>query len=172
MNYTLIRAKKRTLSLQVNRAGEVVARAPLYMPKFLIDQFVKQKSVWISKRLVELKKPKSAPIAHFTVSELTNYIKQEVDEYSQKMGLKPAGLRFTEVNSYWGTCSPKMILSFNLALRFTPARAVTYVVVHELAHLRWRGHGKRFWELVSKHCPETRELRKILRGVRLDASSD
>ncbi len=162
MQYTLIRAKKRTLSLQVNRQGIVIARAPLYMPKFLIDQFVNQKTAWINKRLLEIKKPLPARTAKFTKEELKEYIKSEVDKYAGVMQLKPKGLRFSEVSSYWGTCSPKDVLSFNLALRFAPRSAVTYVVVHELAHLKWRGHGKRFWDLVYKHCPKAKESRKLL----------
>ncbi len=165
MQYTLIRARKRTLSLQINRSGELVARAPLFMPKFLIDRFIDQKSTWVKKRLAELKKPHPPKVEHFAESELKSYIKKQLVIYSNILGLKTSGLRFTNVNSYWGTCSPTGILSFNLALRFAPKEAVMYVVVHELAHLRWRGHGKRFWDLVHKTYPQTNEMRTLLRHI-------
>ena len=165
MKYTLIRARKRTLSLQINRAGELVARAPLFMPKFLIDRFIDQKSGWVQKRLAEIKKPQPPKVEHFSEAELKTYIKSQIRVYSSKMDLKHSGLRFTNVNSYWGTCAPTGVLSFNLALRYAPKEAVTYVVVHELAHLRWRGHGKRFWELVRKTYPQTNEMRAILRQI-------
>lgn len=165
MEYTLIRARKRTLSLQVNARGELIARAPYLMPKFLIDRFVDQKSGWVAKRLKELAKPRDPRVEHFSENELKKYIAQEIKVYREQMGVNPTGLRFTHVNSYWGTCAPSGVLSFNLALRFTPASAVSYVVVHELAHLRWKGHGKRFWDMVTKYYPQTSEMRKLLRSI-------
>lgn len=145
--------------------GEVIARAPLYMPKFLIDRFVNEKSAWVEKRILEMSKPKLAKVEHFTESSLKIFIEQEIEVYSKKMGLYPSGIRYTNVRSYWGTCGPTGLLSFNMALCYTPAGAVSYVVVHELTHLKWRGHGKRFWDMVAKHYPETKEMRTILRKI-------
>lgn len=165
MEYRLIRARKRTLSLQVNGAGEVIARAPLYLPKFLIDKFVRDKSAWIVKRLTELAKPVSPRVQHFTENELKTFIHREVKKYLAHMQLVSHGIRFTHVRSYWGTCAPSGVLSFNLALRFTPKSVVSYVVVHELAHLRWKGHGTRFWNLVTKTCPQATAMRAHLRAI-------
>lgn len=165
MQYTLIRARKRTLSLQVNGAGELIARAPLLMPKFFIDQFVRTKSAWINQKLADLQKPRARRTRHFSEVSLKSYIKREITKYSHLMKLKPSGLRFTQVRSYWGTCAPSGILSFNLSLCFVPQSAVSYVVVHELAHLRWRGHGPRFWDMVKKYYPETKKARQILRHI-------
>ncbi|MFH1244710.1 MAG: YgjP-like metallopeptidase domain-containing protein [bacterium] len=165
MNYTLIRARKRTLSLQVTRAGEVIARAPLYYPKFLIDRFVESKSRWITKRRAELMRPLTPPATHFTPNELQDFIRQQVSHYGAIMHLTPHSLRFTRVHSYWGTCSPTGVLSFNLALCTIPPEAVTYVVVHELAHLRWKGHGHSFWKMVTQYYPHTQEMRKLLRSL-------
>jgi predicted metal-dependent hydrolase len=165
MEYTLIRAHKRSLSLQVSPQGEVIARAPYLMPKFMIDRFVTAKAGWINKRLAELHQPTTPRVEHFSVPALKRYLESEIAHYSAVMGLTPTGLRFTQVSSYWGTCAPSGVLSFNLALRFTPPAAVSYVVVHELAHLRWKGHGKRFWDMVEKYYPKTREMRAVLRKI-------
>lgn len=165
MQYTLIRAHKRTLSLQVNGAGELIARAPYLMPKILIDRFVKEKSAWVEKRIKEMAKPVDPKVEHFTESELKKYIEAEVKKYSVIMGLYPTGLRFTHVHTYWGTCAPSGLLSFNLALCYTPKGCVSYVVVHEIAHLRWRGHGKRFWDMVTKYYPDTKNARSVLRKI-------
>ncbi len=163
MQYTLIRARKRTLSLQINATGELIVRAPLLLPKFFIDQFVRAKSAWIAKRLDDLQKPRRRRIRHFSETQLKQYVEREIKKYSDLMGLKPADLRFTRVRSYWGTCAPSGILSFNLSLCFVPKEAVTYVVVHELAHLRYRGHGMRFWQLVNQTYPPAPAMRRLLR---------
>ena len=163
MSYNLIRARRRTLSLQVNQVGEVVARAPLYYPKFLIDRFINEKSAWISKRRVELARPAPTPTEYLTIDQLQAFVHEQVAHYQEIMRLTPSSIRFTRVTSYWGTCSPTGILSFNLNLRFAPPEAVIYVVVHELAHLRYRGHGKRFWQLVNQTYPKAKNMRHLLR---------
>jgi predicted metal-dependent hydrolase len=43
----LIRSRRRTLSLEINKDAELVVRAPLYMPEMQIEHFVTEKSQWI-----------------------------------------------------------------------------------------------------------------------------
>jgi len=38
-----------------------------------------------------------------------------------------------------------------------------YVIVHELAHSRYKSHGPRFWGEVGKVLPDYRERRKWLK---------
>jgi len=163
VEYTLKRSRRRTLALQVNREGELVVHAPLLYPKFLIDQFVSSKERWVSKRRIELLRPQPTPTAILSIEELKDYINAQVKYYKDLMHLYPQGIRFTQVHSYWGTCNPKGVLSFNLSLRFTTLDAIKYVVVHELAHLRYRGHGVRFWQLVNATFPQANEMRRLLR---------
>lgn len=164
--YKLIRSKRRwhSASLQVTRVGELIVRAPLYMPKFVIDQFVKNHDKWIAKRLKVISKPQVPLIKYFSSqAELISFIESQVALHSQKLGLYPRLLKYKNVKTYWGSCSPSSVISFNLHLMYTPKEAVEYVVVHELCHLKWRGHGERFWELIKKTYPKTVAMRKLLR---------
>lgn len=161
--YTLIRSVRRTVSLQVKGGGEVVVRAPHLYPKYLIDRFVESKSKWLEKKIKEQAKPKITPTPFCTESELKELIQKHITHYASLMSLTPQSIRFTHVRTYWGSCGPTGIISFNLKLVETSPEAVEYVVVHELAHLRWRGHGVRFWELVKKFYPKTDEIRRSLR---------
>ncbi len=161
--YTLIRSLRSTVSLQLKRGGEVVVRAPHLYPKYLIDRFVESKSKWLDKRLNEQAKTRVEPREFCTEDELKVLIKKHIAHYSAIMSLTPRSLRFTHVRTYWGSCGPTGIISFNLKLVETSHDAVEYVVVHELAHLRWRGHGVRFWDLVNKHYPRANEIRHTLR---------
>lgn len=161
--YTLIRSLRSTVSLQVKRGGEVVVRAPHLYPKYLIDRFVESKAKWLEKRLNEQSKPKSTPIPFCTEDQLKILIQKHIAHYSSLMSLTARSLRYTHVRTYWGSCSPTGVISFNLRLVETSPDAVEYVVVHELAHLRWRGHGVRFWDLVKKYYPQVNKIKKELR---------
>lgn len=141
----------------------MVVRAPHLYPKYLIDKFVESKSKWLAKRLNEQAKTRVKPTPFCTEEELKELIKKLVTSYSSVMSLTPRSLRFTHVRTYWGSCGQTGVISFNLKLVETSPAAVEYVVVHELAHLRWRGHGVRFWDLVNKHYPQANEIRRTLR---------
>ncbi len=44
----------RSLRLSVNKSGQVIVSAPAFAPNFLIEKFVHEHSVWISKRQAEI----------------------------------------------------------------------------------------------------------------------
>lgn len=89
--------------------------------------------------------------------------------FAPAMGVSFGRVRVKTMTSLWGSCSARGDLSFNARLLDAPPAVLDYVVVHELAHLRWRGHGRRFWDLVTRHCPEAKAHRRWLRenGARL-----
>lgn len=63
----------------------------------------------------------------------------------------------------WGSCSRSGSISLNFRLLFMPQRILDYVIVHELAHTKYRSHGPRFWALVEKVIPDHKECREWLR---------
>jgi predicted metal-dependent hydrolase len=54
----------------------------------------------------------------------------------------------------WGSLSKKGMLSLNVDLVRAPKESVTYVVVHELCHLKYHNHGKEFYRLLQKTMPD------------------
>lgn len=166
--YTIIRSKnrRRSAALSVRATGEVVVNAPWYMPKFMIDRFVEEHEKWINKRQVEINKPLAPRKKQFDSElDLQQFIEEKLQEYQPKMGLTAKGVIYKHVNTYWGSCSPTGKISFNMEMIYAPKEAVEYVVVHELAHLKHRGHGVRFWAMVNKYFPQTAAMRKALRAI-------
>ena len=47
--YRILRSKRKSLSITVDRNGEVLVRAPLRMPNSVIDRFVRERSAWITR---------------------------------------------------------------------------------------------------------------------------
>lgn len=166
--YTLIRSKKRrrSVAMKISPTGEIIVRAPVLMPKFMIDRFVREHESWIIKQKTRTAIPSLPLIPHLdSPRSLEDFIKMKVKHYSTIMNLFPARLRFRNVRSYWGSCSPAGVISFNHHLLYAPREAVEYVIVHELAHLKYRGHGIRFWDLVRKYYPRANEMRRALRQI-------
>lgn len=46
---TIIKSNRRSISIEITPNGEVVVKAPLLAPKFIINQFIKEKEEWIQK---------------------------------------------------------------------------------------------------------------------------
>lgn len=95
-----------------------------------------------------------------------------LDEESARLGLRHAGLYLRDPRSRWGSCGPDGRIMLSLRLVMAPPEVFRYVVVHELCHLRWRGHGARFWALVERQMPDYDRPYRWLRehGARLHAA--
>ncbi|MBC7364225.1 MAG: M48 family metallopeptidase [Candidatus Aminicenantes bacterium] len=74
----IIRSRRKTVALEVNRQGELVVRAPWYLPDSEIQGVIRRHRNWIEKKLAEMKqkrhlmKPKS-----FVTGERFLYLGQE-----------------------------------------------------------------------------------------------
>jgi len=64
---------------------------------------------------------------------------------------------FKNISSRWGSCSSERNLNISTRLLFAPDDILTYVCIHELAHLIEMNHSERFWQLVEKSMPEYKE---------------
>ena len=78
---------------------------------------------------------------------------QVLEEESARLGLRHAELSLRDPRSRWGSCGPDGRIMLSARLILAPAEVLRYVAVHELCHLRWRGHGPRFWSLVERQMP-------------------
>jgi predicted metal-dependent hydrolase len=68
---------------------------------------------------------------------------------AEQLGRAPARVGVRDTRSRWGSCSSTGALSFSWRLILAPPTVLDYVVAHEVAHLRHRGHGPEFWETVA-----------------------
>lgn len=75
---------------------------------------------------------------------------------------KVARVSVRDTRTRWGSCSATGNLCFSWRLIFAPEAVLDYVVAHEVAHLVHMNHGKRFWRLVERLCPDAERHRAWL----------
>jgi len=93
--------------------------------------------------------------------QLARRLEDRVAVWSRITGLLPASWQIRNMKSRWGTCNPtSRRLCFSLQLVSRRPEFLEYVVLHELAHLRVRNHGKDFQALLSRYMPSWRMLKK------------
>ena len=86
-----------------------------------------------------------------------------VERYAEKMQCQPSKLSYRHNKTRWGSCSAKNALSLNTRLMMLPHPMITYIVIHELAHIRHKNHSSAFWQFVALYCPDYKELRRNMR---------
>lgn len=168
--YKLIRSKRKTLCLQIGDDLTLIARAPMRMPKAEIEAFIEQKSDWIDKA-TELKRRQneqhptqlSNDDMQCLIEKAKTLLPPRIEYYSKIMGLKPTGVKITAAKKRFGSCSGKNSICFSLFLMQYPPEAIDYVIVHELAHIKHKNHGKDFYALIEKYMPDFRNREKMLK---------
>lgn len=167
--YELIRSRRKTLALEITREGRLLVRAPLRCSQARIDAFVTGHAAWIETHL-ESQRQKAAlrppPPTEAEIEALKQraqaILPGKVAYWSEKMGVRPTGLKVTTARRRYGSCSGKNSLCFSCFLMNCPEEAVELVVVHELCHIREKNHGPRFYALLERYLPDWRERKKRL----------
>lgn len=88
---------------------------------------------------------------------------QKLDFWSQQMGVTYNQFRLKEQKTRWGSCSSLGNINLNWRVIMAPEGVMDYLVIHELAHLRYLNHSQAFWDFVTKFCPDHEESRRWLR---------
>ena len=179
MEYTLIRSKRHTMAIEIQSDGSVLVRVPLLCPKGNIDRFVKEHESWIiSRRNAQIQKQSSlpAPLSTEEEEQLRRMAKSVlpglVTYYAKRMNVPVPPVRITSARTRYGSCSAKNVISFSKYLMANSQDAIDYVVVHELAHIRNKNHGKAFWNEVAAVLPDWKERRKSLFMPQLEEKND
>lgn len=84
------------------------------------------------------------------------------NKFEEKIPYPKVKLR--TMKTRWGVCNKKdNSITLNTKLINYSLDKLDYVVVHELSHFIHFNHSKEFWNLVSKYCPNYKQIRKELK---------
>ena len=168
--YILKCSNRRTISLEISKDLQIIVRAPFHFSKLQTDYFVENQTAWIEKHMEISKKlnerrpePTKEQILELK-SKAKDVIPPKVAYYSQLMGLKPTHVKITSAKTRYGSCSSKNGICFSYMLMLYSDLAIDYVVVHELAHIKYHNHSELFYTLIEKYMPDYKERNKLLKS--------
>ncbi len=92
----------------------------------------------------------------FLRTEAKRILPSLTKELSAKHGLTYNRIFIKDISSRFGSCSSKKNVNFSLCLSAFNESFITFVVLHELAHTVYLNHGKEFYLLLKKICPDFR----------------
>ena len=88
-----------------------------------------------------------------------------VERIASHLGVQPKAVLIRDQRRRWASCAPDGTLRFNWRAVMAPPALLDYVIAHELAHLRVRGHTPEYWAVVAQAVPDYRIRRARLREV-------
>lgn len=94
-----------------------------------------------------------------------NYLVLRTKEWAEQMALSPQAVKISGGKTRWGSCSGKNSLNFNWKLVMAEKKAIDYVVVHELCHMKEHNHSRAFWAQVAQVLPDYRERKAQLKEL-------
>ncbi len=167
--FTLVRSRRKTVSIEVTPALEVIVRAPERLAKREIDAIVARRANWIEsareRQRGRVRAPEPTAAEALALSQKAKEtLPERVALFARSMRLAPTGIRITGAKTRFGSCSPKNSLCFSYRLMRYPPEAIDYVVVHELAHIVHKNHGRDFYALIASVMPDWRARRAMLKA--------
>lgn len=172
INYKILRSKRKTVSLSIDKNGEVLVRAGLRTPERFIKDFVNKNASWVKKQLEKFSdiKENQTPLTATEIKSLKKEAKEILTQktifYSQIMGVQATGVKITSATTRWGSCSPKNSLCYSYRVMLLPPECQDYIVVHELSHIRVKNHSSKFYQELGRYLPNYKELQKQVKNFR------
>ena len=90
-----------------------------------------------------------------------------VAKWAMELGRTPSSVTIRAMRTRWGSCTPSTAaIRINPELAARHPRCLSYVVLHEIAHLIEPGHGAGFCAVMDARLPNWRDVRAELNDRR------
>lgn len=90
--------------------------------------------------------------------EAKQYLPQRTRQLAASKGIAIGHVRVKNVKTRWGSCSSKGNINLSLYLMLLPDKAIDYVIMHELAHIKHQNHSAAFWQHLEQLLPGALQL--------------
>lgn len=102
-------------------------------------------------------------IKNWYFDKASKHFQKAIDKYQPIVDKTIQHIRIRKMKTRWGSCNPeKSYINLNSELIKTPTRCIEYVVFHELAHLIHPNHDKNFYNYLSVHMPNWKQIKNKL----------
>jgi predicted metal-dependent hydrolase len=99
-------------------------------------------------------------------------LERRTSAWALKLQVNPKRIVIEELPTKWGSCSLDGVVTFATDLADMDSEFQDYVIVHELLHLRYSDHGKRFKAMLTAMVPGWRDIEERVRSNRISAQNE
>lgn len=96
----------------------------------------------------------------------TLYFFNILQEFNKIVKQDIKSVKIRQMKTRWGSCNPyKSYINLNIELIKKPKSCIEYVVFHELVHLLYPNHSKKFYDYLTLYMPDWQKRKEILEIV-------
>jgi len=151
INRQKLQIKKQDLFFYLGNSYDIIILPTINKIELIEDKIYTKNMIMLEKWL------KEETIRIF--DERYVYIFNHFDE-----NIKSPILKIRNMKTRWGVYNRKNhSITLNSKLIEQDISRIDYVIIHELSHIIHFNHSKSFWDLVSKYCPNYRQIRKEMK---------
>lgn len=92
-------------------------------------------------------------------------IAQPLIDQFRKYKVEPSSMILRNMPTRWGSCTPQGKMILNPELIKAPRGCIEYVIIHELCHLVYHDHTKKFMELQTREMPDWEKWKERLEKI-------
>lgn len=92
-------------------------------------------------------------------------IAEPLIEKFKRHKVEPDSIVLRDMPTRWGSCTPKGKIILNPELIKAPRGCIEYVIIHELCHLIYHDHTRKFIELQTKEMPDWEKWKMKLENL-------
>lgn len=101
---------------------------------------------------------------HHAKSKFMEIAKPLIEKFKRHK-VEPDSIVFRDMPTRWGSCTPKGKLILNPELIKAPRGCIEYVIIHELCHLIYHDHTRRFIEFQTREMPDWEKWKMKLENL-------
>lgn len=96
------------------------------------------------------------------LSEANKIFIEKVNEYKKLVDVTPKSIIIKQLKERWGSLTKNESLHLNFNLIKAPEDIIDYIIIHELCHLKIKGHSYQFWNYLKQFVPDYEKMIKYL----------
>ena len=98
-------------------------------------------------------------VKDYLLAKAKTYMVERTIKTAKYLGLdrKILDIKFRKTKTKWGHCTSQGVLQFNWLIMLAPLGVIDYMIAHEVCHLRYMNHSRKFWQMVESICPKSSE---------------
>lgn len=93
-----------------------------------------------------------------------NSLEDIMEKVRLMLGIAPEEYVITKMKNTLGKCIDGKTIYINPELMQYKREIIEYVVMHEFCHLKYKTHGKRFYEIIEKYMPEYKKYEREIQN--------
>jgi predicted metal-dependent hydrolase len=100
-----------------------------------------------------LKKKIKSLYGKWLIETAQSYLDERIKLYSKELAVESDQVKLKDLRSRWGSVTKDGTVNLSIDLLKAPTDVIDYIILHEICHLKIKGHSHRFWDLVHKFMP-------------------